>query len=457
MEPYLAELSRTIDVKELGRRIRNARIAAGMTQAEVVGGEVTPAYLSRIEDGQRRPEATLLERMAARMGTTLEKLLGDDSNPPPSGTPRDAEIELSLDYAELALVSGDSATALEQSDALLTRIAVRPDPELQRRALRVRAGALEATGDLNGAILVLEGLAGDPTPDSEWLKSLIALARCYRDSGEFAKAIDVGKRTEVTIAELEIGGLTEAIQLTVTIASAHEGLGNMDEAMRTCMRALGQAEKFNSPIAKASAYWNASSIRAAMEGATPATIDLAKKALALFELGQDNRNLAKLKVQVANLHLQADPADVSAALEMLEGAERELDWSDASAWDRSVLHIVRGRAHAALGDFAAVSDDVARAREVAPLRAPMLHAVTFSLEGRVAMADGRIEQARDLFRKAALELTAVGADREAAELWFELANLLTEAGDVQAAVDAFRSAGASSGFRLGSSTVATRV
>ena len=51
----LAELSRTIETRELGRRIRNARIAAGMTQTDLAGDDVSSAYVSRIEDGQRRP------------------------------------------------------------------------------------------------------------------------------------------------------------------------------------------------------------------------------------------------------------------------------------------------------------------------------------------------------------------------------------------------------------------
>jgi hypothetical protein len=44
-------------------------------------------------------------------------------------------------------------------------------------------------------------------------------------------------------------------------------------------------------------------------------------------------------------------------------------------------------------------------------------------------------------------LTGVGADHDAAQLWFELADLLEDVGDVDAARDAYRSAAASSGLR----------
>ena len=42
-------------------------------------------------------------------------------------------------------------------------------------------------------------------------------------------------------------------------------------------------------------------------------------------------------------------------------------------------------------------------------------------------------------------LTGVGADRDAAQLWFELADLLEDVGDLDAARDAYRSAAASTG------------
>ncbi len=44
-------------------------------------------------------------------------------------------------------------------------------------------------------------------------------------------------------------------------------------------------------------------------------------------------------------------------------------------------------------------------------------------------------------------LTGAGADQDAAQHWFELADLLEEVGDLDAARAAFRSAAASTGLR----------
>ena len=109
----LADLSKTIDPVLLGRRIRAARVAAGLTQTELSKGLASAAYFSRIESGDRRPDAPLLESIAAKLHVPLEELL--------SGVSRDqvAEWELERDYAELALQSGDWTDALKRSAALL--------------------------------------------------------------------------------------------------------------------------------------------------------------------------------------------------------------------------------------------------------------------------------------------------------------------------------------------------
>jgi tetratricopeptide (TPR) repeat protein len=442
MEPRIAELSRTIDPAELGRRIRNARHAAGMTQAQVCDGEVSPAYLSRIEDGQRRPEAGLLERMAVRMGTTIDELVLD------LRIEKVQELELAVDHAALALASGDPATALASVDQVLEDLGENQAPAIRRAAQQVRAAALEATGDLNGAILVLEDLTAAAQPDASWLRSLIALSRCHRDGGDFNQAITVGEQAAAMIEELGLSGLSEAIELAVTVSGAYRSRGDLDQAMHTCVLALEAAEKHGSPIARASAYWNASTVELAANGASRGAIDLARKALALYELGADNRSLAKVRAELATLQLAQDPADAAAALRTLASAERELALSGASAWEIALLHITRGRAHFYAGDYPTALTSLQLGVEAAPADAPFLHASAASIQGQVAAAEGRSEEAREHYRRAIASLSGAGSDQGAAQLWFELANLLTEVGDTEGALEAFRSAGTSTGLRV---------
>lgn len=450
MDLHLAELSRTIDPAELGRRLRTARVAAGMTQAQVAGDDITAAYLSRIEDGQRRPEAGLLERMVARMGVTLEDVLLDVT--------RDdhMKLQLAVDHAELALVSGNPQSALASIDDVLADPSTEKVPHLLKAARQIKAGALEGVGDLDGAILLLEDLTASPSPDASWLKALIALCRCYRDSGDFTRAVAVGDRAADIIRDLEIEGLTEAIQLTVTVAGAHLLRGDHSVAMRTCMRAIQKAEEHDSLMGKASAYWNASAIEAS-RGQTEAALGLARKALATFELSDDGRNLAKLRTELANLYLMQDPPEAPAALEILDNVERELIWSGGSAWDIAFMHLLTARAQFLLGNVEATQASLEKLAATKPEKAPLLEAQWLVLHGRIAIEEGDLAEARLKFRAGVHVLTGAGTDRGAAQLWFELAELLTQVGDTEGAVQAFRSAGASTGLRLpaSSSTAST--
>ena len=54
MAPELAHALTALDPADLGARIKAARVAAGLTQPELAGSDVSVAYLSRIESGQRR-------------------------------------------------------------------------------------------------------------------------------------------------------------------------------------------------------------------------------------------------------------------------------------------------------------------------------------------------------------------------------------------------------------------
>lgn len=446
MEPHLAELSRSIDQAELGRRLRRARIGAGLTQADVVAGDVSTAYLSRIEAGHRRPEATLLERMAHRLGVPLARLLDDAADD------RYQELRLALDHVELRFASGDLRGAVSDLDV------IEPDlaewPTLRRAGAYVRARATEALGDYNQAILLLEDLTAESCADALWLKASMALCQSYRQAGDTAAAIDFGERASGIASDLGMDGTTEAIQLSVTVAWAYATAGDNDRALRMCLRALQVADRHgSSPVARGSAYWNASIIQG-RQGNIAAAIDFSQKALAIFEQADDNRALASLRTEVADLHLLMDPPHPDKALQLLEFAELEMDWSATTASDRANMLVIRARAYLINGHTAAARQELERARDAIPGEAPFIQAFAASLAGQVAMAEGRLAEARSHYAEGVRLLTGAGADRRVARLWLELGDLLAQAGDTDEAVHAFR-AGAVAGGLMSSRRIAT--
>ena len=124
--------------------------------------------------------------IADRLAVTVDELLLGVA------PDRIAELRLQLDHAELALATGSPAEALETVTRLLADPAIAELAELRRSAGYVHAGALEASGDLQAAILALEDLAETSPSDLDWIDGLTALSRCYRESGELGRAIEVG-------------------------------------------------------------------------------------------------------------------------------------------------------------------------------------------------------------------------------------------------------------------------
>jgi tetratricopeptide (TPR) repeat protein len=438
VDSQLAGLLKDIDLPTLGSRVRNARLARGLTQAEAAGEDASTAYISRIESGHRRPDARLLERIADRLDTTVEELLVGIS------ADQRAEAVLTLDYAELALVSGDVKGALHRTAEALDLVEEGVLPDLRSRARHVRARALEAAGRLDDAILAFEDLVDSPVHDRVWLSSAIALCRCYRETGDLARSIETGEQALRHLDEYGLEGTDEAVQLAVTIAAAHFERGDVSHAVRQCQRAIERAEGLDSPKAKASAYWNAS-IMQSNQGAVDVAVPLAQKAIALLEIADDTRNLARLRSQLGISQLRLDPPAVGEAQRTLEQAARELEWSSASPADTARNQLALARVHQLAGDLSEASWQVAQVLEQAQ-EIPLLAAEAWVLRGQLAADVGDVEQATAGYRQAVLSLTAIGADRGAAQLWFELAGLLQEVGDAEGALDAYRRAAASTGL-----------
>lgn len=439
MDVNLAEISKSIDPAVLGRRLRNARVAAGLTQTQAAGGDASTAYISRIEAGQRRPDLRLLTQLSQRLGTTVEELL--------IGVSRDkrAELQLELDYAELSLSSGNPEEAVTRADAILAALPDAGIPDIERPTRFVKAFAQEALGDLDGAILGLEQLTAAPPADLDWLRGLIALSRCYREAGDLGMAIDVGERAIPTIEAQGLDGLSEALQLTLTVAAAYFERGDTGHAVRLCKQTIQRAELLDSPRARGSAYWNAS-VMSSRQGSVPEALALARRAIALFEQDSDARNLARLRTEMAAMQLRLDPPEAMEAKQNLERAARELDWSSASPMDKADNQLALARANLLLGDVATADEQADVSFRIARDQAPLSAAEALVLRGQIAASRQRTAEASASYKEAILLLSGVGADRRAAELWFELGGLLQDVGEAEAALDAYRRAAASTGL-----------
>jgi transcriptional regulator with XRE-family HTH domain len=207
------------DPAAVGRRLREARERSGLSQRQLSFEGCSPAYISRIEAGERIPSLQLLREMGRRLGvsedylaTGLEREAGGEDR-----TLLDAEVSLRLgemDEAEglYRAVQKSADTSAIQARALagLGQIAFdRGEPrqaiELLEEALRV--GHLEAASqptlaDTLGRAYSMVGdhapsirlfrqalrLAEERNDQLEGVRFGVLLANAYIDAGEFGEA-----------------------------------------------------------------------------------------------------------------------------------------------------------------------------------------------------------------------------------------------------------------------------
>jgi transcriptional regulator with XRE-family HTH domain len=65
------------ELNRVGRRLRELRLAAGLTQADLAGGRFSHAYVSVLEAGRREPSRAAVDYFAQRLGVAVEELCSE--------------------------------------------------------------------------------------------------------------------------------------------------------------------------------------------------------------------------------------------------------------------------------------------------------------------------------------------------------------------------------------------
>src|SRR5438067_13107373 len=99
----------------LGERLRQLRVAAGLTQSELAGERFSKEYVSQIERGKTRPTLETIEWLAGRLGVDAGFLA--------SGVAADerGQIEGALARAEALYQASEDVEAAEAFDRLVAK------------------------------------------------------------------------------------------------------------------------------------------------------------------------------------------------------------------------------------------------------------------------------------------------------------------------------------------------
>ena len=224
-------------------RVRDARLAAGLSQTALAGSAFSPSYISLIEAGHREPTDSALAVLAIRLGTTLEFLKhGEDG-------PNEARTRLEIDYARLDLTQGDAAGAKRRLEVLDLDIV---SPALRVEALTTLARAHEGLGDLESAVAILEPLLEDARSRAHHVESAKlanALVASYLEAGDLHRAVEVGEHTLTELESAELTGTDGHLRLASTVLWAYVERGDLLYATHRAAELVRLAESLVSRAA----------------------------------------------------------------------------------------------------------------------------------------------------------------------------------------------------------------
>lgn len=346
-------------LRKLGERLREARIAAGLSQAQLGAPYFTRAHVSAIELGKIRPAMRSLEHMARKLDKPPSYFL-DDAESERGRTDRELEIAsigglltfasasealrraekvldgggLSVrDAARLRLHAGSALNLLHRGrDAIraLTiaqRLAGELDDErLARLADHQLAVATRIGGNPRGARQMLEELlrridAAKPPDQLLRLRVLITLGGCAQDLGE-PQAAATYYQQALEWSD-EIGDLARIAFIHQGLGNAYRAMGDRDAATGHYQKALAAAE-LGRDLVNVLIMRNALAVMAADAGRIEAAYKHVERAIEIARVSGPSAYLAHCYATRAEVALRAkDTGLARASAEAAIAAVRE--------------------------------------------------------------------------------------------------------------------------------------
>ena len=410
------------DPAAVGRRLREAREAAGLTQRELSFEGCTAAYVSRIEAGARVPSLQILREFGKRLGVSADFLA--------TGSPGEPDLSSQFLEAEVALRLGDDQRATELYEE------ARDGAESSAAVARAQLGLgrlAAGRGDLTQAAgLLKEALDSGELDPGDASAAANALGRIYTAQNRFDDAFALFERflDEARRREDQF----DQVRFSLLLANAYVDHGDFGRAHAAVGEVLDLARQTIDPMLRAGLYWSQSRVHLA-QGEPDRAADYARLAIATLKASEQTLEAARALLLLA--FIENDRGNPEAALELVEEGE-PIVVAAGDATDAAMFAVERARALSALGEgeeaAALLLGIVPRLNAAAPkdaARAYLAVADIFRKQGDVARAlelyELAVEQAPVPGRSVAAALTA-------------MAEIYEEQGEPQLALDLLKRA-----------------
>jgi tetratricopeptide (TPR) repeat protein len=420
----------------LGERVRQLRVAAGLTQTDLAGERFSKEYVSQIERGKTRPTRETIEWLAVKLGADagfLERGVSTDER---------SRVEGMLARAEALANAHRYDEAVDELENSRTAVLATGAIELEARALSTEAWARMERGEVKPALQLLERCRtindGPGFSDVDRAQVLFRMAVCRYHLSSIASAVSLFSEA---LKLAEGSGLPCDLLRSEILgwrSRCYRRQRDLEAAREDVERALELAQSLDDHRTMANVYFQASLVSERM-GHWVLARSYAERAKAYYEQLNDERNVGRLLNNLGGLNFQLGKPEK--AVEDLKSAYTVLldKGSDAEA-----ANVVSSLAHVHLmtGQVESAEKEARHALELLEGRADFLLdiAPTQLVLGRSLMEQGRLDEAQDMLRLAEASAEQLESISHRAAAWMAQGDLAARQGEDATAARLYRKA-----------------
>jgi len=384
----------------------------------------SPAYICRIEAGERVPSPRILAELARRLGVTTAELAGRAAG----GTILPARIGL----AEMAVRMG-ADDAAESLQALADEARACGDMHALSRAVEGMGQlAIDQREDERAVTLFEQARELEPSASARLRPGLHeSLGRAYAGVGDLSRAISVLRSAfeETRKPPVDARGV---IRFGVYLASAYTDQGRFADAEAVLADVLDVEESIADPIARTRLAW-AMARTYAEQGRLRLAERYMGEVVARLEETEHTLLLGRAHAVLGGILVdQRRPAEADAHLERAGELMRDA----GAAPELATLSADRGRAALIAGDVEGAREAARRALAETEATEPGVAGSATLVLARAALHDGELDEARFLCRSAIELLEHTAAPHYVAEANQVLALVEQRSGNFEAALEA---------------------
>src|SRR3954469_18421631 len=420
----------------LGERLRQLRVAAGLTQSELAGERFSKEYVSQIERGKTRPTRETIEWLAARLGVDAGFLANGVA------TDERGRLEGALARAEALVEPARNEEAVVEYETLVPAARAMGVPELAVRALtgagrtQMRLGSLRPALDLLNEARVL--VEGGSFSDLERAEVFYALGVCRYHLNSIQTAL--GLLNEALSLAERSGMPSDSLRSNVLSwrSRCWRRMRDYEAAREDIERALQLAEDANDPRTIGAAFFQASLV-ADREGHWVLARSYAEKAKAAYEELSDRVHVGRLTNNLGGLNFLLGKTDEAVTL-LKEAFSIALD---------NGLEQDAAQAVSSLAQINLRTGDVEKAAEQAEHALRLLKGHEDYLDeignaqlvlGRALLQQDKLDEAEEAFVKAEASFDQLGSASHRAAAWVARGDLAARRGDDRLAAHLYRTA-----------------